>query len=154
MKAWKPVHWPNCGWYLDCPLKSPPASEIVLRNTLEPALKGMVLAPAIAPTEDPAKKTKKRKLVKVQESISDEDDVIMDEVPIAVGEEQNPSLVRSEVLLDVPSSSNISVQMPARTRQKSQLQKVLPSNTQVCESPPKRRNVMRNILPQSVKTTS
>ena len=135
MKAWKPVHWPNCGWYLDCPVKSPPASEIVLRDSLEPALKGMVCAPGKVPTEDPAKKTKKRKLVKVQESITVEDDDTMDEVPIAVAEEQIPSLVRSEVLFDVPSSSNISGQMPTRTRQKSQLQKVLPSNTQVCKSP-------------------
>lgn len=152
MKAWKPIHWPNCGWYLDCPLKSPPASEIVLRDTLEPGLKGMVLASAKVPTEDPARKGKKRKLVKVQESITVEDDVTMDEVPIAAAEEQNPSLVRSEVLLDVPSPSNIFAQMPARTRKKSQSQKVLPSNTQVFESPPKRRDVMRNLLPLSVQT--
>lgn len=154
MKAWKPVHWPNCGWYLDCPLKSFLASEIVLQDTLEPRLKGMVLAPAKVPTKDPARKGKKRKLVKVQESIVVEDDVTMDEVPIAAAEEHNPSLVCSEVLLDVPSSSNISPRMPARTCKNSWSQKVLPSNTQVFESPPKRRNVMRNILPQTMQTTS
>ena len=87
MKAWKPVHWPNCGWYLDCPLKSPPASEIVLRDSLQLALKAMVFAPAKVLTEGPAKKTKKRKLVKVQEGIVVDDDVTMDEVLLTIAEE-------------------------------------------------------------------
>jgi hypothetical protein len=42
LKAWDPVHLPICGWYLDCPLKRPPSSEVTLRESLEPALKGQI----------------------------------------------------------------------------------------------------------------
>jgi hypothetical protein len=37
LKAWDPVHLPTCGWYLDCP-----SSEVTLRKSLEPALKGQI----------------------------------------------------------------------------------------------------------------
>jgi hypothetical protein len=32
LKAWDQVHLPTCGWYLDCPLKRPPSSEVTLRE--------------------------------------------------------------------------------------------------------------------------
>jgi hypothetical protein len=37
LKAWDPVYLPTCGWYLDCPLKSPPSFEVSFRESLEPA---------------------------------------------------------------------------------------------------------------------
>ena len=39
LKIWDPIHLPTCGWYLDCPLKRPPSSEVSLCESLEPALK-------------------------------------------------------------------------------------------------------------------
>jgi hypothetical protein len=42
LKAWDPVHLPTCGWYLDCPLKRPPSSEVSLHESLEPALKDKI----------------------------------------------------------------------------------------------------------------
>jgi transcription initiation factor IIF auxiliary subunit len=150
MKAWNPVHWPSCGWYMDCPLKNPPTSEIVLRETLQPALKGKVHAPIKIPREDLTKKARKRKPAKAPESINIEEDDIMveDQIPTHVHEKEMP--------FDVPSSSNIEEEMPATKRQKlatqSRLQKVMPSNTGVFDSPPKRRS-MRNILPQPTKAS-
>jgi hypothetical protein len=42
MKSLDPVHLSTCGWYLDCPLKRLPSSEVTLRESLEPALKGQI----------------------------------------------------------------------------------------------------------------
>jgi hypothetical protein len=42
LKAWDPVHLPTYGWYLDCPLKRPPSSEVSFRESLEPTLKDKI----------------------------------------------------------------------------------------------------------------
>jgi hypothetical protein len=38
LKAWNPIHYQQCGWYLDCPLKKPPAFDIALRDSIQPLL--------------------------------------------------------------------------------------------------------------------
>ena len=38
IKAWDPVHFQQCGWYLDCPLKKPPPFDIALRDSIQPIL--------------------------------------------------------------------------------------------------------------------
>jgi hypothetical protein len=61
LKAWDPVHLPTCGWYLDCPLKRPPSSEVTLRESLEPALKGQIASISKVQAKDFVKKGGKRK---------------------------------------------------------------------------------------------
>jgi hypothetical protein len=61
LKAWDPVHLPTCGWYLDCPLKRPPSSEVTLRESLEPALKGQIASIPKVQVKDFVKKGGKRK---------------------------------------------------------------------------------------------
>ena len=38
LKAWDPIHFQQCGWYLDCPLKKPPPFDIALRDSIQPLL--------------------------------------------------------------------------------------------------------------------
>ena len=38
LKAWDPIHFQHCGWYLDCPLKKPPPFDIALRDSIQPLL--------------------------------------------------------------------------------------------------------------------
>jgi hypothetical protein len=38
LKAWDPSHYQHCGWYLDCPLKKPPAFDLALRDSIQPLL--------------------------------------------------------------------------------------------------------------------
>jgi hypothetical protein len=38
IKAWNPIHYQQCGWYLDCPLKKPPLFDIALRDSIQPLL--------------------------------------------------------------------------------------------------------------------
>jgi hypothetical protein len=61
LKAWDPVHLPTCGWYLDCPLKRPPSSEVTLRESLEPALKGQIASIPKVQAKGSVKKGGKRK---------------------------------------------------------------------------------------------
>jgi hypothetical protein len=56
LKAWDPVHLPICGWYLDCPLKRPPSSEVTLHESLEPALKGQIASTPKVQAKDSIKK--------------------------------------------------------------------------------------------------
>ena len=37
-KAWDSIHFQQCGWYLDCPLKKPPPFDIALRDSIQPLL--------------------------------------------------------------------------------------------------------------------
>ena len=37
LKAWDPIHFQQCGWYLDCPVKKPPF-DIALRDFIQPLL--------------------------------------------------------------------------------------------------------------------
>jgi hypothetical protein len=61
LKAWDPIHLSTCGWYLDCPLKRPPSSEVTLRESLEPALKGQIASTSKVQAKDSVKKGGKRK---------------------------------------------------------------------------------------------
>jgi hypothetical protein len=61
LKAWDPVHLPTCGWYLDCPLKRPPSSEVPLRESLERALKGKIASTPNPQAKESVKKGRKRK---------------------------------------------------------------------------------------------
>ena len=38
IKTWDPIHFQQCGWYLDCPLKKPPPIDIALRDSIQPLL--------------------------------------------------------------------------------------------------------------------
>ena len=38
IKAWDPIHFQHCGWYLDCPMKKPPPFDIALRDSIQPLL--------------------------------------------------------------------------------------------------------------------
>ena len=38
IKAWDPIHFQQCGWYLDCPVKKPPPFDIALRDSIQPLL--------------------------------------------------------------------------------------------------------------------
>jgi hypothetical protein len=38
IKSWDPIHFQQCGWYLDCPVKKPPAFDIALRDSIQPLL--------------------------------------------------------------------------------------------------------------------
>ena len=38
LKAWDPIHYQQCGWYLDCPLKKPPPFDIAIRDSIQPLL--------------------------------------------------------------------------------------------------------------------
>jgi hypothetical protein len=61
LKAWDLVHLPTCGWYLDFPLKRPPSSEVILCESLEPALKGQIASTPKVQAKDSVKKGGKRK---------------------------------------------------------------------------------------------
>ena len=38
IKAWDPIHFQHCGWYLDCLVKKPPPFDIALRDSIQPLL--------------------------------------------------------------------------------------------------------------------
>ena len=38
IKSWDPIHFQQCRWYLDCPLKKPPPFDIALRDSIQPLL--------------------------------------------------------------------------------------------------------------------
>jgi hypothetical protein len=38
IKTWDPIHFQQCGWYLDCPFKKPPPFDITLRDSIQPLL--------------------------------------------------------------------------------------------------------------------
>jgi hypothetical protein len=38
IKTWNPVHFQQCGWYLDCPVKKAPPLDIALRDSIQPLL--------------------------------------------------------------------------------------------------------------------
>ena len=61
IKSWDPMHFEKCGWYLDCLLKTPLTFDIILRDAIQPALKGAtIVAPPIM-DRDIAKKPRKTK---------------------------------------------------------------------------------------------
>ena len=38
LKTWDPIHFQQCGWYLDCPIKKPPPFDIALKDFIQPIL--------------------------------------------------------------------------------------------------------------------
>ena len=52
IKTWDPIHFHQCGWYLDCPLKKPPPFDIALRDSIQPLLPspGASIPPSQSPT--------------------------------------------------------------------------------------------------------
>ena len=51
IKTWDPIHFQQCGWYLDCPLKKPPPFDIALRESIQPLLPSP--AASVPGTESP-----------------------------------------------------------------------------------------------------
>jgi hypothetical protein len=78
LKVWDPVHLPTCRWYLDCPLKRPPSSEVSLRESLELALKGQIASAFKAQAKDSIKKGGKRKKSTPEAKTSTPADVVVD----------------------------------------------------------------------------
>ena len=109
IKSWNPMHFEKCGWYLDCPLKTPPTFDVALRDSIQPALKGATkVTPAIM-IEDVAKMPKKRKSKPKRPMllIHDSDD----DAPI------QSSL--NNLVVTEPSSSNLEAIFPTSKRQKT-----------------------------------
>ena len=42
LKTWDPIHFQQCGWYLDCPVKKPPPFDIALRDSIQPMIPSLV----------------------------------------------------------------------------------------------------------------
>ena len=64
IKFWNPMHFKKCGWYLDCPFKAPLTFDIILRDSIQPAFKGVTkVAPTIM-VENIAKMSKKNPSLK------------------------------------------------------------------------------------------
>jgi hypothetical protein len=98
MKSWDPLHLEKCGWYLDCPIKTPPTFDIALRNSIQPAFQPTSSPPTMGEklpyTEPP--KGKRKKFAQVSEQY--EDNVIV------IGE---PSSKKRKVLQPAtPSEAN------------------------------------------------
>ena len=51
IKNWDPIHFQQCGWYLDCPFKKPPPFDIALRDSIQPLLSSPVAS--VPGTESP-----------------------------------------------------------------------------------------------------
>ena len=65
IKFWDPMYFEKCGWYLDCPFKAPPTFDIILRDSIQPTLKGATKVASTIMVEDIAKMLKiKSKLKK------------------------------------------------------------------------------------------
>ena len=146
MKSWDPIHWEKCGWYLDCPLKRPPTFDIVLRDSIEPALRGTVVDASKTVDKDATKKPKKtkaktKKLV-VQLDDSDEDVPIQDSF--------------NNLVVTGPSSSNFEVLLPPSKRQKtiSTPMVLVPNSSPIFELPPKLKGMMDTLVPLSTNHTS
>jgi hypothetical protein len=86
VKTWDPIHFQQCGWYLDCPLKKPPAFDIALRDSIQPLLPSptATVPPSQSPTPGGSSRSKtvtagsrlrgsKRKATELVEDPMDED---------------------------------------------------------------------------------
>jgi hypothetical protein len=150
LKSWSSVHLENCAWYLDCPLKKPPSSEIALRDSLEPSLKNSEPTLPVDAAKDTLKKQKepkskekkpkepKRKAIIVDDS--DEDTAVM-EAP-------------NHQSTDVTSSPN----QPLAKRLKEDLTTtssfVIPALVVGFVTPPKRKSMLATSMFPSRSTSS
>jgi hypothetical protein len=137
MKSWDPIHFEKCGWYLDCPLKTPPTFDIALRDSIQPAIKGATIVAPTIMDEDVPKKPKKTKSKPKRPILllHDSDD----DVPV------QSSLNN---LVDTgPSSSNIEAMFLASKRQKT-------TPTPTLDMPPKLRGMMNILAPLLANHTS
>ena len=88
IKAWDPIHFQQCGWYLDCPVKKPPPFDIALRDSIQPLLPSSSVSIPDPESPTPAKggssrsktaskgsrpRGSKRKAVELEEEPMDED---------------------------------------------------------------------------------
>jgi hypothetical protein len=81
LKSWNKVHLETWAWYLNCPLKKPPSSEIALCDSLEPSLKNCEATCPILVAKDTMKKQKEPKQKAIIVDDSDEDIAVMDQIP-------------------------------------------------------------------------
>jgi hypothetical protein len=55
IKTWDPIHFQQCGWYLDCPLKKAPPFDIALRDSLQPLLSSPAASIPVSQSPSPPK---------------------------------------------------------------------------------------------------
>ena len=88
IKAWDRIHFQQCGWYLDCPVKKPPPFDIALRDSIQPLLPSSSVSIPDPEAPTPAKggssrsktaskgsgpRGSKRKAIELEEEPMDED---------------------------------------------------------------------------------
>ena len=88
LKTWDLIHFHQCGWYLDCPLKKPPPFDIALRDSIQPLLPSPAASVPASQSPTPPKggssrsktatkasrpRGSKRKVVELVEEPMDED---------------------------------------------------------------------------------
>jgi len=131
---------------LDCPLKRPPTFDIALQDSIELALKGIVVVVPKTVDKDATKKTNKikpkpKKSV-VQLDHSNEDVPIQDSL--------------KNLVVSGPSSSNIEAKLPTSKRKKtsSSLVVLVPTSFHIFELPPKLKGMMCTLAPLSTNHIS
>ena len=55
IKTWDPIHFQQCGWYLDCPLKKAPPFDIALRDSVQPLLPSPAASIPVSQSPSPPK---------------------------------------------------------------------------------------------------
>ena len=88
IKTWDPIHFQQCGWYLDYPFKKPPSFDIALRDSIQPLLPSPTASVRFSQSPTPPKggssrgktlskgsrpRGSKRKAVKLNEDPMEED---------------------------------------------------------------------------------
>ena len=71
-KDWNEAHWYECGWYLDCPMRKTPHSELELRTRFEPTFVSPIVEEDLPRTAAPAK-CKRTNISQVPEQSQDHD---------------------------------------------------------------------------------
>jgi hypothetical protein len=161
LKAWDPVHLPTCGWYLDCPLKRPPSSEVTLRESLEPTLKGQIASTPKIQTKDSVKKDGKRKKsipeakkstpkAKKSTPVATNSDVVIEVASILEDVETSTINLASPSIMkeDEPSAKRL------RRTPMTQIVSVPSSNVSTFELLPKLKGMALIPLPISSSSTS
>ena len=55
IRTWDPIHFQQCGWYLDCPVKKPPPFDIALRDSIQPILSSPTASVLVSQSRTPPK---------------------------------------------------------------------------------------------------
>ena len=69
LKTWDPIHFQQCGWYLDCPFKKPPPFDIALRDSIQPILPSTHASDPGSVSPTPAKGGSSRSKTATKESM-------------------------------------------------------------------------------------